>query len=113
MVVVFVWTYYPVVRVQYRETREQARLASELRTLQARNDRLREQVDLLKTPEGVEDYARSQLGLVKKGERVVVVVDGATRAGAADRQPCIDSDETTCQPAGPWTGFLDLVFGVE
>jgi uncharacterized protein YlxW (UPF0749 family) len=113
--VVFAWTYYPVVRVQYRETREQARLSAELQTLQARNERLRKQVERLKTPEGVEDYARSQLGLVKKGEHRVVVVDrnSGARAPAQPAVLRIDSDETTAAPVGPWTAFLDLVFGVE
>jgi cell division protein FtsL len=115
----FVWTYYPVARVQYRETRERARLAAELGALKARNARLSKQVEKLKTPEGVEDYARSQLGLVKRGENVVVVVDGnesipSTQVALAMAQrPHIDSDETTTGPVGPWTGFLDVVFGVE
>lgn len=107
-------TYYPVAAVQYRETRQKTQLAAELKQLQARNARLRESVDRLKTPAGVEDYARSQLGLVKKGENVVVVVDDknakeSTKTGGVPR---IDSDETTVAPTGPWTGFLDLVFGI-
>lgn len=115
VLVVFAWSYYPVVRVQYRETREQARLAAELKGLQERNERLRDSVDRLRTPEGVEDYARSQLGLVKKGEhRVVVVTDGKAQASSAPANTLrIDSDETTATPIGPWTAFLDLVFGVE
>lgn len=107
--------YYPAAAVQYRETRERARLAAELKSLQARNDRLRRQVDRLKTPAGVEDYARSELGLVKKGENVVVVVDGneAQEASKAAGLPRIDSDETTSAPGGAWTAVLDLVFGVQ
>lgn len=115
MLAVFAWTYYPVARVQYRETRERARLSAELASLQARNDRLREHVDRLRTPEGVEDYARSQLGMVKKGEKVAVVVDGDEVQEASDALavPTIDSAEPTATPAGPWTAFLDLVFGVQ
>lgn len=114
-VALFVWVYYPVAAVQYRETRERARLSAELEALQARNDRLRKQVDRLKTPAGVEDYARSELGLVKKGENVVVVVDGdeAAEASQAAAAPTIDSDETTESAQGSWTAFLDLVFGVQ
>lgn len=99
--------------VQYRQTRERQQLAAELKTLQARNDRLRDQVERLKTPEGVEDYARSQLGLVKKGEHAVRVVDGdeAAEMSKTVAAPDIDSDETTVAPTGPWTAFLDLVFG--
>jgi len=113
----FVWSYYPVARVQYRETRERARLQSELDTLKQRNARLRKQVDRLKTPEGVEDYARTQLGLVKRGENVVVVVDGSKPSGTTTRvasaAPRIDSDEIADAPAGPWTALLDAVFGVQ
>lgn len=115
VVAVFGWTYYPVARVQYRETREKARLQAELTALQARNARLRAQVAELRTPEGVEDYARSELGLVKRGESVAVVVDGneAAEASAALAAPQIDSDESGEAPVGPWTAFLDLVFAVQ
>lgn len=111
----FAWTYYPVARVQYRETREKQRLQAELESLQARNERLRDQVDRLKTPEGVEDYARSQLGMVKRGENAVVVVNKETAAAnsLATATPVIDSEVTTQGPVGPWTAFLDLFFGLE
>lgn len=113
-IALFAWTYYPVARVQYRETREQQRLEAELASLEARNDRLREEVELLKTPEGVEDYARSQLGMVKRGENAVVVVEaGAENSKVSTAAPEIDSDNTTEGPVGPWTAFLDLVFGLE
>lgn len=112
----FVWSYYPVARVQYRETRERARLQAELDVLKQRNARLRKQVDRLKTPEGVEDYARTQLGLVKRGENVVVVLDGTEKSKlttqVAALTPNIDSDEIADAPVGPWTAFLDVVFGV-
>lgn len=111
----FAWAYYPVMAVQYREARQRAQLAAELKSIRERNERLRKQVDRLKTPAGVEDYARSELGMVKKGEHVVVVVDGdeAAEASRAVAAPVIDSDETKASPAGPWTAFLDLVFGVQ
>ena len=115
LVGLFVWSYYPVAAVQYRETRACTQLSAELASLQARNARLSKQVDRLKTPAGVEDYARSQLGLVKKGENVVVVVDGSkpVKAAATSAAPRIDSGETTATIDGPWTAFLDLVFGVQ
>ncbi len=115
LVGLFVWSYYPVAAVQYRETRACAQLSAELASLQARNARLSKQVDRLKTPAGVEDYARSQLGMVKKGENVVVVVDGQKPATTAayTTAPRIDSGEMTATVDGPWTAFLDLVFGVQ
>lgn len=115
VVVVFAWGFYPVAAVQYRESRERSRLAAELESVQARNERLRAQVERLKTPAGVEDYARSQLGMVKKGENVVVVVDGnETKEGSATALPPeIDSALPADEGDGAWTAFLDLVFGVE
>jgi cell division protein FtsB len=116
-VAVFIGAYYPVAKVQYRETRNRDLLQAELTTVQARNGRLRTQVARLKTPEGVEDYARTQLGMVKQGEHVVVVLDG-TKPQAADiatigAPPRLDSDEATVAPAGPWNAFLDSVFGLQ
>lgn len=111
----FGFAYYPVVRVQYREVRERARLAAELDALKARNVRLGAEVANLRTPEGVEDYARTQLGLVRRGEHVVVVRETGAAAGAAAASniPKIDSDREAEQPAGPWTDFLDIVFNVQ
>jgi hypothetical protein len=113
---VFVATYYPVAKVQYRETRERARLRAELDGIRARNQRLGTQVARLKTPEGVEDYARVQLGLVKAGEQVGVVVDDSASMPATIAVPSalrLDSEEAVVPPVGPWTAFLDSVFGNE
>jgi cell division protein FtsL len=117
-VAIFVVTYYPVARVQYRETRRLAQYQNELKALQTRNQKLSVQVARLKTNEGVEDYARSQLGMVKKGENVVVVTDGTRPAklttapvGAA---PVIEtSGIPSAAPTGAWTEFLDAVFSVQ
>ena len=116
LVAVFIATYYPVAKVQYRETRDRSRLRAELEGVRARNARLGTQVARLKTPEGVEDYARVQLGLVKAGEHVGVVVDdsastpGTIAVASALR---LDSEEAVVPPIGPWTAFLDSVFGNE
>jgi cell division protein FtsL len=116
-VAVLVFTYYPVARVQYRETRERATLQAEFNALKARNSRLATEVARLKTTEGVEDYARSQLGMVKRGEHVVVVTDVASKPSTPTTLPSspqIDtSDDATTAPDGPWTAFLDAVFDVQ
>lgn len=110
-----VWSYYPVARVQYRETRTKARLEAELAALKVNNAELEERVERLKTPEGVEDLAREQLGMVKPGEHPVVVLDGdeATSSAAAAAPDLSRPDITAGAPAGPWTEFLDTVFGVK
>jgi len=109
---VLVWSYYPVARVQYRETRTRVKLEAELAAVKANNAQLRKDVDRLKTPEGVEDLAREQLGLVKPGEHPVVVLgdEAATQTAAPDLRTSV---ETTGAPSGPWTAFLDAVFGVK
>lgn len=110
----FVIAYYPVARVQYSEVRQRSRLQAELSAIQQRNKRLSTQVARLKTPEGVEEQARTQLGMVKAGESVAVVLDGdETTATTAAGAPQIDSDRIAQQPAGPWTAFWDAVFGVK
>lgn len=113
---IFVVTYYPVAKVQYRETRERARLRAELANVRERNNRLATEVARLKTPEGVEDYARAELGLVKTGEQVGVVVDDSVSQPATITVAStleLDSEETVVPPVGPWTAFLDSVFGNE
>jgi len=116
-VALFVAGYYPVARVQYRETRERARLLAQYDALTARNRRLTAEVARLKTPEGVEDYARSELGMVKAGENVVIVVDGnnqpSTPATLGALPELDNSGETPEPPRGPWTAFLDSVFNVQ
>lgn len=116
-VAVFVVTYYPVARVQYSETRQRDALQAQYDSLHARNSRLATEVARLKTPEGVEDYARSQLGMVKRGEHIVVVTEGSSRASKTMTigvSPQIDTSEvTTTAPRGPWAAFLDSVFNVK
>jgi cell division protein FtsL len=104
------WTLYPVLRLQYQQQREKTTLEQELAGLKDRNENLRAQVDRLKTPEGVEEAARSTLGLVKEGEEVYVVSDGeSTRAPApeiGEQTRSITASETSV-----WTKVLDAVFG--
>ena len=111
-VALFVLGYYPVARVQYRAVRERGRLEAELRAIEARNGRLAKRVDALKTPEGVEEEARRQFGMVKAGEHLGIVVDGDENKPSGPVVPRIDSDEITVSAGGPWTAFLDGVFGV-
>ena len=108
-----IWGFYPVARVQYREEREKARLEAELKGLQERNTRLKKAVARLRTPEGVEDLARQNLGYVKKGEQAGVVLDSSADAMASSASviPDVDTEEPAVAPRGPWTPVLDLVFG--
>ncbi len=104
-VVAAAWSIYPVLRLQYQHERERATVEAELTGLKERNVELREQIDLLKTPEGVEELARENLGLVKPGEQPYVVTGGTL--GATEPQP---SEDETAPPL--WREALDSIFGL-
>ncbi len=107
-IAVVAWVLYPALRVHYQETREKTRLEAELETLKARNETLSAQVDRLKTPEGVEEIARENLGMIKEGENLYVVLEEEEPTETA--APNLEIDEAERDPA--WVEVLDLVFGV-
>lgn len=61
----------------YNETRQLQQLQAEYDALQEYNTQMQNQVDYLNTDEGIEDYARSELGWIRPGEHVVSV-EGVT-----------------------------------
>lgn len=109
LVIFAAWSFYPVARVQYGEQRQKARLEAELQSLKERNSNLRQEVDNLKTPEGVEQVARESLGLVKEGENVYVVLDGDETATAPVLDP--DTASAAVPPESAWLKVLDAIFG--
>jgi len=104
-IVLAAWTVYPVLRIQYQHERELQTLQAELDGLKTRNETLRDQVDQLKTPEGVERAARESLGMVKPGEQAYVVTGGTL--GETSSTVLVDGEpETTF-----WQQALDALFG--
>ena len=58
-------------------------LAAEIEAVQVQNDALREQAKRLRTdPKAIESVARDELGLMRKGELLILLQDGP---GVADR----------------------------
>ena len=102
------WAFYTPLRLSYQESREQARLEAELAALKERNEQLAAQVDRLQTPEGVEEVARENLGMVKEGEHAYVVLDPS----ADTTTPAAPRDEAALSTDSLWTSVLDLIFGV-
>jgi cell division protein FtsL len=103
------WMVYPVFRLQYEHRRQADSLESELEGLKSRNDELRDEVDELKTPEGVEEVARDTLGLVKPGEQAYVVTGGVTGES-------LETSATASPGPGEpplWQRALDALFGLE
>lgn len=103
------WMVYPVFRLQYEHQRQVDSLESELEGLKSRNDELRDEVDELKTPEGVEEIARDTLGLVKPGEQAYVVTGGVV--GGAAETSATPAPGTVEAPL--WQRALDALFGFE
>lgn len=100
--------------MQYCEQREKQRLEVELTSLKDRNSKLRAEVDRLKTPEGVEEVARENLGLVKEGENLYVVLDEQQPESTTTAAP--DTASTSADIAGnssSWQTALDMIFGFE
>lgn len=102
---------YPLLQMEYASQREVQLLEQQLEELQERNAALREDVEELRTPEGVEQAARQALGYVKPGEDAYVVIDGEDATG---------SDGTDAVGITPiaddapwWREVLDVIFGVD
>jgi len=106
-VIVAAWTVYPVLRIQYQQQREVQSLEAELTSLEDRNAELRQQVDELKTPEGVERVARESLGMVKPGEQAYVVTGGMSGETSVTVPGSADDTRSLAQR------ILDAVFGFE
>lgn len=104
-VVIAAWTVYPVLKLQYEHRREVRTLEAELESLKERNGELRQDVEQLKTPEGVEQLARETLGMVKPGEQAYVVTGGT----AGETTSTVDAS-TDAQPL--WQSMLDSLFGL-
>jgi hypothetical protein len=111
LLVAAAWAFYPVARIQYHEQRQKTLLEAELAGLRERNGVLRAQVDRLKTPEGVEQVARENLGMVKEGENLYVVVDDRT----AEPTTVVEPNTANIPEPEPtlWLRTLDLLFGTQ
>lgn len=105
LVLVLGWTLYPALRLQYQTSRRMAGLQQQYRSLRDRNEALRAQVAELKTPEGVEKAARSNLGYTKSGEHVYIVMPDESEVTTAEA-PITAAGRTAVQVV------LDALFGV-
>ncbi|MHB1324494.1 MAG: FtsB family cell division protein [Coriobacteriia bacterium] len=106
-IIVAAWIVYPVFKLQYEHQREVRTLEEELASLQQRNGELRDEVEQLKTPEGVEEVARETLGLVKPGEQAYVVTGGTLGESTETVQPEEGGDRSV------WQRVLDTLFGLD
>lgn len=104
---------YPSCQNYYNETRQLQQLEAEYDALQSYNAQMQSQVNYLNTDEGIEDYARSELGWIRPGEHVVSV-EGVTSTSDNTRS----NNRAYAIPAGSiaapdtwYSGILDVIFG--
>jgi len=102
------WTFYPTLKLEYAQSRQNALLENELQGLQKRNRDLAKQVERLKTPEGVEDAARESLGMVRPGEHQYVVTGASASSDAKAKNAAKSPHAATW-----WTPLLDTIFGFD
>ncbi len=103
---------FPCFQNLYNETRSLQQLQAEYSALESYNAKMQTQVDYLNTDEGLEDYARSELGWVRSDERVVNVegVTSTSNGRSTERLYAITSGSVKA-PDTWYSGVLDVIFG--
>lgn len=104
------WVFlFPSLKEYYLALRKHDQLQAELTLVQARNKAIEEQVESLKTPEGVKEAAHRDFGWVEQGENAVYI-EGV----GAQYTPDFDAEIPQGSVPAPSTWYspvLDTLFG--
>ena len=103
---------YPVARNYYAAWRENNQLEAEYQALLERNEKIREQVKVLGTPEGIQDWVRAEFGWVLEGERAINV-SGLNLGESFIGLPVSIEPGSVDQEEHWWIKLLDYIFGVK
>ena len=109
--VVAVYMLYPVLRDYYVAYRDNSSLLAEREAILTRNDRIREQIESLGTPEGIADRAREEFGWVAEGEEAVNIT-GLGNLKSSTSLPSLIEPGSGQAPVTWLTVILDTIFGV-
>ncbi|HBT94731.1 MAG TPA: hypothetical protein DEB24_00795 [Coriobacteriia bacterium] len=101
---------YAAARDYYHAMRETQRLEAEYEAVAARNDKIEQQIADLKTPEGIADMAREELGWVLPHEEAVNITGLGETESSLSLPPAVKSGSVDV-PASWWTKTLDEFFG--
>jgi cell division protein FtsB len=104
-------TLYPAVRDYYLALRANDRITAEYEVVVDRNEKIRQQIDKMATPEGIEDRAREEFGWVKEGEEAVNITGLNISESSTGLPPAVEPG-TVKAPETWWTQTLDEFFGV-
>jgi cell division protein FtsB len=107
---------YPAARDYYIASVKVNSLQNELDAVNARNEKIEEQIAMLKTPEGIEDRARL-FGWTKAGEQAVNITGLPLETSSTVLPPDVAQGAAAnktelAEEARWWTDFLDAFFAV-
>lgn len=104
---------YPSAKDAYGAVRDQQQAQAEYQAIQDRNAEIQNRSDLLKTDDGMANYARDEYGYVKKGETSVLVsgLDKCNIAADAENQTAAIASSSIKPPDTWYSPFLDTLFG--
>ena len=94
----------------YRLNQEADGLRAEIVSLRNQNIALQQQLEAARSDAAIEAIAREQLGLVKPGDKPLVIVSDHP-AAAAHPQPAAASTPTPGPTPPPWRQWWDEFFG--
>jgi cell division protein FtsL len=89
----------------YRLNQEAETLRAEVVSLRAENIQLQQDIERARTDTAIEAIARAQLGLIKPGDRPVVVIDQSSPSVAPITPP------TPAPPPPVWRQWWDFLVG--
>lgn len=102
---------YPSCASYYQEVRQLQQLQAEYDALQTYNAEMQASIDYLNTDEGIEDYARSELGWIRDDEQTADV-EGVEVTASQDSDALYAVAEGSVAAPDTWySSVLDVVFG--
>ncbi len=103
---------YPSCASYYQEVRQLQQLQAEYEAIESYNAQMQASIDYLNTDEGVEDYARSELGWIRSDEKSATV-EGVEVTKTDNSQDILYavSEESISAPDTWYSGILDVLFG--
>lgn len=113
IIFVILFLYIPA-KNYYFAARENDKLNAQYEALKQTNQDLKDDIEFLKTPEGIKQRANDSLGLIQQGEQTGVVKGTAENSKADDTAATTSSRLAYKNVKAPDTwcsGFLDFFFG--
>jgi cell division protein FtsB len=92
---------FGIIQIERKSAERVRELEKEAAELSLREDKLRTEIEHLKTPEGVVDAIKDKFSVTREGEYVAIIVDERSQATSSEK-------ETGGWLAGLWQGVKNL-----